>query len=287
MLRLLMLLVALCLISTTEARQVRWGNEQADTTAVTELLKSVRAATRSDNPADYMTEIGRRFIGTPYGAGTLEGPVEILTARLDSLDCTTFVETVAALARTAASGRASWQDFLDNLEAIRYRRGTVNGYASRLHYISDWIVENSAAGIVEEATHRMPGCTYNVKTLDYMSRHRDAYPALASDDAAFAAIKNVENGYRRHRFPMIKKSQLAADKKISEALRDGDIVAFTTDIDGLDVSHMGIVCMVDGTPRLLHASSAGGRVMLTDEPLSLYAKRGRRITGIHVIRLTR
>lgn len=128
------------------------------------------------------------------------------------LDCTTFVETVIALAHTAADGRTSWRDYLNMLESIRYRRGEIAGYPSRLHYVSDWILDNVSRGNVTEVTGSMPGVEYVVKTLDFMSSHRGSYPALADDDN-YAKIKYIEEGYRNHRYPYIKKTRLLTDKK--------------------------------------------------------------------------
>ena len=42
--------------------------------------------------------------------------------------------------------RKSWRDFIYNLKRMRYRSGEINGYPSRLHYVSDWIVDNRFRG---------------------------------------------------------------------------------------------------------------------------------------------
>lgn len=148
------------------------------------------------------------------------------------------------MALTIENRRSSWHDFVYNLEQIRYRGGNIDGYPSRLHYISDWIVDNSHRGILQEVTDRIARADYMVKTIDYMSSHRDAYKAL-TDSANFAGIKNAEIGYRSHRFPIIKPQNLkTAD------IREGDIIAITTSIKGLDVSHIGIATVINGVPHL-------------------------------------
>lgn len=230
-----------------------------------------------------MLLIGDKFIGTPYVAGTLEGSPEALTVNLDGMDCTTFVETVAAMALTVSERRNSWQDFLYNLEQLRYRQGRIDGYGSRLHYISDWVVDNTHRGLLREVTDRMPGVAYQVKTLDYMSTHRDAYPAM-SDDAVYEKIKGSEVGYRSHRFPYIKSADLMS-KKAASWLKSGDIIAFTTKTPGLDVSHVGIVVVKDGIPHILHASSKSGMVVLDPIPLAEYMRKNRNLTGARFIRI--
>ena len=262
--------------------QIRWHNEAADTTAITKFL--IKATDfGASNPNELMEFIGRQFIDAPYKAGTLESQPETLTVNLEEFDCTTFIETVTALALTVEEHKNSWQDFIDNLETIRYRQGEVNGYSSRLHYFSDWIVSNTHRGIVREVTDRIPQSDSQIKTLDYMSRNRSSYPALA-DDAEYEAIKNMEVGFRSHRFPYIKSGRIAA-KPILSSLRGGDIIAFTTKKDGLDISHVGIIVMENDGPRLLHASSREGKVTIDKLSLAEYLKKSPAITGIRVIRL--
>ncbi|MDE6394347.1 MAG: DUF1460 domain-containing protein [Duncaniella sp.] len=261
--------------------QTRWQNESADTTRINNILTEAASPERTVN--QLMLHIAKQFEGTPYVAGTLEGTPEMLTVNLDGMDCTTFVETVAALALTVSERRNSWQDFLYNLEQLRYRQGRADGYASRLHYISDWVVDNTHRGNLREVTDRAPTYFYLVKTLDYMSSHRDAYPALA-DDETFAKIKNAEVGYRSHRYPYVKSAELMS-KKSNSWLREGDIIAFTTKTPGLDVSHVGIVVMVDGVAHLMHASSKDGKVEVDPLPLSEYMRKNRQLTGARFIRI--
>ena len=61
-------------------------------------------------------------------------------------------------------------------------------------------------------------------------------------------------------------------------------MALTTNIKDLDVTHVGIIKMVDGVPHLMHASSKQGKVIVDDLSLSDYLKRNR-TQGIRVFRL--
>lgn len=284
----LLYIVIFSLISTVaiyaESPQsdIRWHNEATDTTRITQILIKATDLCAS-SPNELIEFVGRQFVDTPYKGGTLEGSPEVLTVNLDEFDCTTFVETVTAFALTVDNHKNSWQDFIENLQTLRYRNGQPEGYASRLHYFSDWIVTNTHRGLIREVSDRIPQSDSQIKTLDYMSKHRSAYPAL-SDDAEFDKIKNMEVGYRSHRFPYIKSARLSTKQTI-KSLKGGDIVALTSKVDGLDVGHVGIIVVVNDQPYLLHASSKEGKVVVDKLPLVEYMRKAHNLTGIRVIRL--
>lgn len=277
------IIISLCAtVGRAAPTPTRFHNEESDTARINKILVETIASgfkTSGERTAD----IAMRFAGTPYVAHTLEGTPEMLTVNLDELDCTTFVETVMALSYTAGEGRSTWRDFLYNLQRLRYRGGEVNGYASRLHYISDWVIDNTHRGNFKEVTSNFPAVAYQVRTIDFMSANRSKYPALA-DDGEYERIRSVEIGYRNHRFPYIKTSDLAK-KTTMAALRSGDIVALVTKMKNLDVTHMGIIIKQEGVPYLLHASSSNGKVELTSVPLADFMKKNPSLIGIRVFRL--
>ena len=253
-----------------------------DTTEINELLRRGYDSGIT-NPNKMIAQYARWLLDKPYVAHTLEGEQEMLTINIDELDCTTFVETLYALARTTLDKRYSWRDYAHNLESIRYRGGEIKGYASRLHYISDWIIDNNHRGNLREATHDMSGVKYNVKTINYMSKHRDLYPALAHEDT-FQAIRNVERGYTNHRFPFLKM-EWTNMKKLVKDLQEGDIIGIVTKIEGLDIQHMGVVVMVNDEPYLLDASSAGKKVQIEKENLIEYMRHSKNAIGVRVFRM--
>ena len=254
-----------------------------DTTEINELLRRGYDSGIT-SPNKMIAQYARWLLDKPYVAHTLEGEQELLTINIDELDCTTFVETLYALARTTLDKRYSWRDYAHNLESIRYRGGEIKGYASRLHYISDWIIDNNHRGNLRETTHDMSGVKYNVKTINYMSKHRDLYPALADEDT-FQAIRNVERGYTNHRFPFLKM-EWTNMKKLVKDLQEGDIIGIVTKIEGLDIQHMGVVVMVNDEPYLLDASSAGKKVQIEKENLMEYMRHSKNAIGVRVFRMT-
>ncbi|MCH5219420.1 MAG: DUF1460 domain-containing protein [Muribaculaceae bacterium] len=279
------ILLALSCNLPTVSQNIRFHNEGTDTLRITEILNTV-TANDPGTPGERIEMIGRMFIDTPYVGHTLEvdsGMPEVLTVNVEELDCTTFVETVAALALTIGEGRNSWRDFVHNLEKIRYRNGHMDGYASRLHYISNWIIDNAYRGNMKDVTPTFPKVNYVVKTINYMTSNRDNYTAL-SDSTEYERICEIENGFRNHRYPYIKTIDLG-DKATKKAFKTGDLVALTSNLKNLDVYHMGIVVLIDDEPYLMHASSSVGKVTVTSVPLAEFMKRNKHLTGLRVFRL--
>ena len=71
---------------------------------------------------------------------------------------------------------------------------------------------------------------------------------------------------------------------MQEKLRSGDIIAITTSIPGLDVSHTGLVIVKEGKPYYLHAPLSGGAVQVSQGSLAEYLARAGKQTGIIVAR---
>lgn len=266
--------------AASSQEKVRFHNETADTLKLNELLVECQ---RIKNTGDKIIAMARHFEGTPYVGHTLEGDPELVTVNLDELDCTTFVETVLALVYTAEEGRTSWRDYVYNLERLRYRGGNLNGYPSRLHYISDWIIDNSHRGNLQEATNRFPFYNTMTRTISFMTENRDKYAALA-DSVNYEKMKNIELGYYSHQFPYIKTVDLNK-KETKNAFQSGDVVALVPSLKNLDVTHLGIIVKKDGEPYLMHASSSNGKVELSTVPFHEFMKRNRSLLGVRVIRL--
>ena len=286
---LIMCIVALVCscVYNTEARgatieQMRFHCAD-DTTKIEQLLVSGQESSLS-TANELVCFYAHALEGTPYVAHTLEGDSEMLTINIDQLDCTTFVETLYALAKTTLSGRSSWRDYAHNLEDLRYRRGVMGDYSSRLHYISDWIIDNSNRGNIVDVTDDIACVRYKIKTINFMSTHRGSYPSLASD-SLFNKIKNFEIGYRNHRFPYIKKSDLNT-KDVKAVVKRGDFVGLVTKTEGLDISHLGIIELdAKGNPVLLDASSVGKKVQLEAVDLRTQLKNNTNNEGVRIFRI--
>lgn len=271
-LTIVMVLLTACTMTHTQqevqaasVQMMRFHCDQ-DTVRITRLLQEGKDSGLKDCN-ELVTFYAHKLLGTPYVAHTLEGDEERLTINIDELDCTTFVETLYALARTTMNGRYSWRDYAANLENVRYRNGEMGDYATRMHYISEWIINNSVRGNLKEVTAELPHADHMVKTINFMTKHKDSYHSLKNDSAMVEKIRSHEMGLHRHRMPYVKKAWLS-DKALKTALRSGDFVGLLTKIEGLDISHLGIIEKDDkGDIYLLDASMTGGKVMLEKKNL--------------------
>jgi len=188
------------------------------------------------SPDQLILEIGKFFLGAPYAASTLETKKpEHLIVNLREYDCVTFVENVVALARLLKSQQKSFKAFRSFLEKIRYRQGRLHSYPSRLHYFSDWIHDNHKKGVVRDVTVEIGGRSFR-KAMTFMTTHPELYPPL-NNTTDLRRMKSVERSISKRSLSFIPKKTL---RRLEERIRDGDLIAITTNTEGLDVQHVGL-----------------------------------------------
>jgi len=228
-----------------------------------------------------MVAMGKTFIGTPYVAKTLEiGETESLVINLQGLDCTTFVENVLAFGLMLKNNKKDFDSYTHYLETIRYKDGELNGYASRLHYFSEWIANNEQKGLLKDITSEIGGLESS-KDINFMSTHRDLYPFLKDTDN-YNKIKSSEEFLKRQSICILPQDQIETQEHL---IQSGDIIALTTSIKGLDITHTGIATKeADGRIHLLHASTGSMKVEVSQLPLADYLKGIKSNTGIMVAR---
>ncbi|HRI47764.1 MAG TPA: DUF1460 domain-containing protein [Ignavibacteriaceae bacterium] len=231
---------------------------------------------------DLVTEIGKTFINTEYIAHTLETEGdEKLVVNLSGLDCTTFLETAITFARTVKKGKYDLESYLDELKYIRYRNGNLDGYASRLHYFSDWIYNNVEKEIVKDITKEIGGKKISFDVW-YMSKNFEAYRMLKANPKYIPIIQEQEKAIRSRTYYYIPKSEV---NLFEDKIQNGDLIAITTNLKGLDISHVGIaVKMQNGRIHFMHAPLVGAKVQISPEPIQQYLEKIKKHTGIIVLR---
>ena len=229
---------------------------------------------------DLVAGIALCFLGTPYKESTLEAPGrEKLIVNFRQFDCFTFVESMLALARWFTSGKKLPREYLRQLKLIRYRRGVIAGYASRLHYFTDWLHDNEKKKIIKNVT-RVLGGRPRRKIINFMTTNCGLYPAL-KDKNNYQKMLIAEKNLSRRSFTIIDKIKFSARIK---NIQSGDIIAFATDVDGLDVAHVGFALWQAKNLYLLHASSKEGAVVVSKKTLAAYLKSNKKLTGIIIAR---
>ena len=164
--------------------------EKCDSMAIERILQKHSRNTHKES-GKHILAIAEEFIGCKYVPNTLDGhngePLYISSTRLD---CTTFVELVTAIVLSTKEASPSFATVCHNLERLRYRNGRREGYASRLHYTSWWIADNTCKGIVKEVT---TGTSHKFQRLniDFMSTHPESYAMLSNDTAMQARIAGL------------------------------------------------------------------------------------------------
>ena len=239
---------------------------------------AAKAKTYSQPMGKRMEFFARKLIDTPYVGATLDqNPTdERCVVILSGLDCVTFMETVFALARTPEPTE-------DKLRAAvtttRYWGGKVDGYLSRLHYTTDWFYDNARKGTITDLSATLPGAIPFVRKVGYMSAHPDRYPALKANPSLLPKLREQEmNNNARPKLYI----PVAALPKAEKLLRTGDIVGLVGGVEGIDISHVGLIIVENSVPHFVHASSVR-KLVTFDKRLSDYLS-GSKTEGIIVAR---
>ena len=166
----------------------------------------------------------------------------------------------AGLADRARAERA----YAGYLEELRYRGGRLDGYPSRLHYFSEWLSDNAARGRLRLLAEGLGGVP-DREPLSFMSAHRSAYPAMSRlgvPTAIRAMERRLNDGRPRWYLP---ENRIEA---AAPGIQDGDRIAATSTLPGLDVAHTGLALWKDGKLHLLHAPLVGKSVEISELPLA-------------------
>jgi hypothetical protein len=163
---------------------------------------------------------------------------------------------------------------------MRYRGGKRRGYSSRLHYFSEWIADGEQRGLLHDLGPELGG-SEDARPLRFMTEHREKYPALA-DEGVFRKLQAIELGLDQRPRRVIPTKRIP---EVVNRIESGDVLAFATEIPGLDVTHTAFAYRdTQRALRVLHAPLSGGVVEITRTTLPEYVAAIRRSTGILVAR---
>ena len=275
-----LLIIYIIGIMLVQGMKAQTTYQQADSLKICQLLRQANRETS-------VLWLARQFLGVPYVAHTLEvNDDERLVVNTRQLDCTTLVETVAALKLCTQAGKHGFADYLNALRQLRYRQGRMAGYPSRLHYFTDWIRDKVAMQLVTDIQQpNPPFSAVQTVNVDYMSTHTSAYKALKASAALVPEIRAAEQSLTGMKVRYIPKRSLRNSALLRKVIKDGDILAITCNKKGLDIAHLGFAVWRSNGLHLLNASMIHKKVI--EEPMTLYQymQKHKTHTGIRVVRI--
>jgi hypothetical protein len=101
--------------------------------------------------------------------------------------------------------------------------------------------------------------------VNFMSTHPDAYRQLSEDPANVGRIRETETALTTAGRTYVPEDRIAS---VADRIQEGDIIAATSTVAGLDVAHTGLAVRVDGALHLLHAPLVGDSVEISTVPLA-------------------
>ena len=257
-----------------------------DSLKAVQLMKNAANQPSGTNLIIYIAE---QLKGIPYVAHTLEpNNNERLIINLRQLDCTTFVEQVAALYLCVKERKTTFADYCKMLQKLRYEGGAEPHYTKRLHYYSSWIEDKKSMDICKEIQSPNPPFTKVQRlSLNWMTTHVNDYRMLKNNPSWVPQIRKMEQKMEGRQYRYIPKEQIKNTRLLRNTIKDGDIIAIITNKKGLDTQHLGFALWHKDGLHLLNASSIHKKVI--DEPMTLrtYLYKHPSMPGVRIIRLTK
>ncbi|MBG6241331.1 MAG: DUF1460 domain-containing protein [Candidatus Symbiopectobacterium sp. Dall1.0] len=232
------------------------GAEKYQTIIDSATAEKVNRIVRSDvvpyveeNHGEVISRVSSAFLGTPYKASTLIGGAdipEVLVANFNGVDCFTLADYVEALSRSHDQ-----KTFLHNLVKTRYVDGKVN-YLSRRHFFSDWFATEprNARDVTSDISPDF------VRIEKQLNRRADGGEYVQGLGIHPRIINYIPGK--------------AINEQVLNRLKTGDYVGVYSPLEGLDVSHVGIVVRHDEQVWFRNASSLISNRKVVDSPFMEY-----------------
>ncbi len=225
--------------------------------------------------------VAKEFLGIPYVAGLLEQEPEMLTIDTRHSDCILFVEMCLAMTLTIQSEDCTFERFCEMTQSLRYQGGEVDGYASRNHYTSAWILQGEDSGLFTEISQEIGGVQRS-QHFNFMSTHPDSYKQLAGSPELVERIADTEAWLNGFEYYYLLQSNIDT---LCKGIHTGDIICFVTPVSGLDIGHVALAYEQNGRLHFIHASSAARKVIISEETVAEYIKSHKSTCGLRVVRL--
>lgn len=247
------LLISACITSCAAPNAEKYQTIMDSTTAekANQIIRSNVTPSSGETHGNVISRVSSAFLATPYQANTLIGgpdTPEALVVNFNGVDCFTLADYVEALTRSHDQ-----TSFLHNLTSIRYTGGNID-YLSRRHFFSDWFATapRNARDVTQEIS---PDYVVVDKQLNRKPDGSEYIPGL---------------GIRSRKINYIPGK--AISQQVLDRLKNGDYVGVYSPLDGLDVSHVGIVIRHNGQVWFRNASSLAANRKVVDSPFLEYMR---------------
>ena len=242
---------------------------------VANLISRKPSGTSNVDFKESLISHAKLFLGKSYEAGTLDvNNTEKVVINFSGMDCVTFLEYALAL-RSCPDEECIYKEVL----SMRYRNGELTDYSSRLHYLSEWLVQLISNAYFSEILGDGNHCFE--PELSFMSNHPELYPELKNNRQMKNVLANSEACFNAKKigFPYYSRNSFK-----NAILQNGDILAFKSKTKGLDFDHVGFAIRQGNQVKLLHASLEKKEVCITAESVFEYLDRVKKYDGVVVIR---
>ncbi|MCH5228643.1 MAG: DUF1460 domain-containing protein [Muribaculaceae bacterium] len=230
------------------------------------VMEIIEHARKGNTLGEKIVAAAKSMEGIPFAPAADNDSIGTMVLRLDSLNQREFIYIALAAAKTAERSVPTIREFENYLASVSRRKGLDEGFPSQFLYGADWIIDNVYRGNIKEMTEYLDGGSYRTKTLDYVSRHPEQFPAMANPDVA-DKVKVMEYGYRSHRIPHLKKQSIG-NKTVKELLQNGDIIILSPMDSDFDIYDIGIISIENGEPTLIHMPKEEGKVITDPFPVT-------------------
>ncbi|ATV45509.1 DUF1460 domain-containing protein [Pectobacterium brasiliense] len=245
------LFIPACLISCASPNAQTYGTAIDEATAKTAsmIIASEVIPTSGKSHGEIIRQVSSAFLNTPYKANSLIGSPdkpEVLVANFNGVDCFTLVDYVEALSRSQDQ-----KSFLKNLTRTRYTNSHVS-YLTRRHFFTDW---------------------YATAPRNAIDVTRDISPAYVTVDKKLNRSPQGGEYVKGLGITARKINYIPGDLidiHVLSHLKTGDYVGVYSPLEGLDVSHIGIVIRQGGEVWFRHASSLQANRKVIDSPFLEY-----------------
>ncbi len=215
-----------------------------------ELDKIVREAYLIEDAGSRIEFLSGFFIGLEYKESTLPGNIstaEVFVINFSGVDCFTFIDYIEAMRLSD-----SFESFLRNLKQVRYLNGIVS-FKNRKHFFTDWA--EYAPSSVDDLTEQIGGGKVKsiAKAMNLKENGTPLLPGVGSFQRTINYIPSED-----------------ANSSVLRKLKTGDYAGIYSSMQGLDVSHVGIIIRDRDTFFFRHASSDRRSRKVVDQELQAY-----------------